>query len=252
MIEKIGAKTLLHPRLRRWAASYNSIDSKEPRYEAPDETPIVKNLTYTTFEADTSQDRNPQPIEDTKKLRSQSPKPPETVATQPLLWAPLLSGSPTQINKGISMHRLLTQPRLLISLLTITTSASIITAFETVSIHLFPLSRPSWVILQDHAENIQTLPLFVMRTFHWTSTGAGLTFILICLASLLGPMVGESGWQVRCSRSTDCSVPSGRYLPGPAPVHTEQHSDGSSLSCRSTGTDRSLYHHCESVHHGGD
>lgn len=38
----------------------------------------------------------------------------------------------------------------------------------------------------------QVLPLFVMETFGWSSTGSGLIFLCIFIPSLLGPSIGMS------------------------------------------------------------
>lgn len=36
----------------------------------------------------------------------------------------------------------------------------------------------------------KVLPLFVMRTFGWSSSGSGLIFIAVILPSVFGPLIG--------------------------------------------------------------
>ncbi len=45
-----------------------------------------------------------------------------------------------------------------------------------------------WSVLITSLDTV--LPLFVKRTFHWTSTGGGLIFLTVTVPSLLSPVVG--------------------------------------------------------------
>ncbi|MCJ1465356.1 hypothetical protein MMC07_003974 [Pseudocyphellaria aurata] len=69
--------------------------------------------------------------------------------------------------KGSMVLVLLKEPRVLSNLYGVVFTASLLSAFST------------------------TLPLFVMRTFHWTSAGAGFLFVFLTLPSLFGFLVGR-------------------------------------------------------------
>lgn len=86
---------------------------------------------------------------------------------------------------------------MLMALFTVLIVFCIFTAFEAVScLYLVSLSlSPSRPLSTSHLlrrlEYVQTLPLFTIKAFHWTSSDAGLTFLAPSLPNLLSPLVGK-------------------------------------------------------------
>ncbi|KAJ6099800.1 hypothetical protein N7467_001335 [Penicillium canescens] len=116
--------------------------------------------------------------------------PGERSEESPHLSPSLAAGGSTTVSRDkASAFNLLRSARLLVALLTSFVASLNFTALETVWTHSFQF--PLCLVLEIDFY-VQTLPLFVMKTFHWSPSGAGLIFLSLSLPSVAGFYAGKS------------------------------------------------------------
>lgn len=107
--------------------------------------------------------------------------------------APLLASSPSVDNwlatnqRKATVFDLLRAPRLPLALASTVVMAVTFAALETVR-NSYPSTSPISVLIS----NQQTLPLYVMETFDWSSGGAGLIFVASSVPSFAGVYIGKA------------------------------------------------------------
>ena len=137
----------------------------------------LRSSTTTLFDPDISREPSTDDLTSSNTPTEEQPREEQQNGTQNEVseeTTPLLKKPPAIITEKHSWFRrkfprmaiLLSSPRMLAAFLGCFTHTTLTACFDTV------------------------LPLFVKRTFHWNSTGAGLIFLCITVPTILGPVVG--------------------------------------------------------------